>query len=230
MKWSRTAFDPLARVGAWLTFLCLIAPGCSAPKPVARQPDAGALARFEVDRPAAARLLAANPTLRTWVAEAFNTTVDGYRMIWSNEPPVTGALAEHGRHARERLLVIRVSSNLTPPDQIVACLFELLNARQLPRFMAIEERAKRGALTKDQFIDAILRVEHAPVVTLKSRFFDLCPLTEDELAQTRLCRSLREAPTDYEAFRAWRSSQPAHQAARARYELYFDTLLKGSLP
>lgn len=96
--------------------------------------------------------------------------------------------------------------------------------------MAIEKRAKRGGLTKDQFVDAILRVEHAPVVTLKSRFFDLCPLPEDEIAETRLCRSLREAPTDYEAFREWRSSQPAHQAARARYELYFDTMVKGSLP
>jgi hypothetical protein len=96
--------------------------------------------------------------------------------------------------------------------------------------MAIEERARRGALTKDQFVDAILRVEHAPVVTLQSRFFDLCPLTEDELAETRLCRSLREAPADFQAFRDWRHSQPAGQASRARYERYFETLVKPSKP
>ncbi|MCC7375012.1 MAG: hypothetical protein IT581_10165 [Verrucomicrobiales bacterium] len=209
-------------------WVCLFAGGCTLSRCGLARIGVVQISRLMADRSKVAELLKSNSALTDWLQEEFSIPVAGYRLVWSDEVPASGAPAEHARYERDKLLVIRVDPSLLPVDQVLGCLFECANCRQVTKFIAIEDQAKRGCISKTDFVDEFLRVEHEQVVLLKEKFFRVYPVAPAELAETRLCRSLQEAPSDYREFRRWRSEQPSGRRAITRYEEYFEWLTKDS--
>lgn len=182
------------------------------------------LDEFIQDRPAAAAILTVNPKLERWIRSETARTIDGYRMVWEDRAPESGAPAEHVRRGGTHEIVIRVSAALVPVDQILGLAFEAINARGLRRFQAITVQATEGHLDREQYIDAILRVEFDALRAVRARFPRLCPISPAEMAGTRLYRQLLEAPDGFEDFVAWRKQSPEGQRARTLYGEFYETI------
>ena len=98
------------------------------------------LDRFLTDRPKSAALLSEHLGLQQWLREQWSRPIGEYRIFWSDEQP-TVSMAEHGFMPHSKLIVMRISDELTAADQLTALCFEICNAQA---FSDIDEVAAQA--------------------------------------------------------------------------------------
>ena len=181
----------------------LVVVGCSSesPRQVRNQPHS--LDAFMEDRPQAGELLRQHPALEEWLRKQWNTQGEGYRIQWSNEKPPYGLSAGTGIVADGRLALIRISEQYAPPDQLVALCFETCNAQAHSRLEPLYSKAASGAISREDFVEAVGQVEFDTVLRVKDCIPRLLPLSSNEVAATLLYRSLLEVPTDFAVYKEW---------------------------
>lgn len=215
-----------------LAGLALLAVACLLPACRPHPGPRGALDRLKADRIGVAVVLAQHPGLERALHAEFARPVNGMRLEWSDQSPLSGAPAEHEWDGPGRRIVVRASPDLPPGDQLLAVFFELANARSLPLFLALERDAVAGRVGRDDFPDEMVRIEHGTVVAAKHLFPGLLPLSESERERHRLYADLLRAPEDFDAFLEWRRQEFAEGYARNR-ELYlrqYDELMARGVP
>jgi hypothetical protein len=158
------------------------------------------------DRPKAGDLLREQPGLQEWLRTAWSSPIEGYWIQWSNDRPTNGPPAETAIVSEDRLLLIRVSDELAPPDQLVALCFETCNAQVHSRVDALSSKASLGTISRDDFIEEIGEVEYTSVLRARECVPKLFPLSSNDIAATSLYRSLLEVPTDFAAYKEWSRS------------------------
>jgi hypothetical protein len=183
------------------------------------------LGAFESDRKAASTLLVEYPALKEKLQAALSQSVEGYRLAWSNADPHSGAHAEHSAKRDTAVILIRVSANLHPADQILGLFYESLNAHGFRDFTRIAKDARDRLIRRDEFIDAILAVEHRALVRMKETCQVDFVLPAEVAAVTRLYRLTLEAPTDPHLFMSWYRARPEYARASALYGEYFDSMV-----
>jgi hypothetical protein len=183
--------------------------------------------RFIEDRPAAARLLAEHPALGTWLRTQWKAPIGEYRIYWSNDQPAV-SMAEHGLMPEYKLIVIRVSQNLVPADQLEALVFEICNAQQFSNVDALDADAAAGHLTREDYLNRINRLEFEAVLRVKTIFPPMLPLSREDLAATNLYRYLLKVPDDFHEYEKWSSSIPNsnYQRNQKFYGQRYDRLVK----
>jgi hypothetical protein len=198
--------------------------GCRSSPHQGPRDESAALQGFIADRIAAASLLGEYPGLGDKLRVALVRSIDGYRIAWSNEEPRSGAPAEHSAHQDLGTIQIRVSANLHPADQIVGLFYEALNAQRFREFVKTVEEAKVGKLSREEFIDRIVRVEHKAIVLLKVVCQSAFVLPADVEGGTTLYRAILASPTDPSTFMSWRRSRPEYARTAVLYGGYFDVI------
>jgi hypothetical protein len=186
------------------------------------------LDQFLADRPAPAVLIRRYPALEQALRAQLDRSIGGCRLLWSDEPPL-GTQAQHIR-IRDKdgtHLEIRVSDRLVPTDQVLGLYYESLNAEGLPRFQALEAQASAHKITRDQFIDGILAIEHDALIRTQETFPKLMPLSPFQIRVTSLYIRVKQTPKDFRASQAWaiRTKSANYARARESYGQAYDRLL-----
>ena len=167
--------------------------------------ESHSLDRFIEDRPASARLLAQHSALATWLRTEWKAPINEYRIYWSNDQPAI-SLAEHGFMPEYKLIVIRVSRNLVPADQLESLVFEICNAQEFSNIQALDADAAAGGVTREDYLNRINQLEYNAVLRVKKIFPPMLPLSPEELAATNLYRHLLKVPDDFHEYEKWISS------------------------
>jgi hypothetical protein len=186
------------------------------------------LDQFMADRPQAANLLHQHPALEQWLRTEWARPTGDYRVYWNNEPPVASSTAEHVPEIHYHIIVIRVSKNLAPVDQLLALSYEMCNAQGRAEFDSVTAQAAAGTITRKEFVDGIEAKECDAILRLKECFPKLLPLSSNEVATTTLYCELLEVPAGFYEYQAWciRTHSQNYLHAQELYGNQYDQLAK----
>jgi hypothetical protein len=182
---------------------------------------------FLGDRPQSAALLRNHPLLQEWLSAQWRIPIQDYRIFWSDDPPAIN-LAEHGFMPDSKLIVIRLSNQLTPIDQLTALCFEICNAQGFSDIDELAEEAKRGGLSREEYIRRKSEIEFHAVLRTRGILRERLPLSLDDQQATNLYRHLMVAPAEFEAYRLWNSRIAKSNYARTLeyYGVEYDQLAR----
>ena len=169
---------------------------------------------FLTDRPKAAEILNGNAVLEHWLMEAFSGAwTNGRQLVWERDAP--GGGARSSAHGSGNTFSIRVSAQLGGVDQLSALIFESVNAKGLPEISELNYRAHAHTISRDEYIDDILKHEHHAMVEVRSLLRQFLPLPKDQIANTEIYRIAIDVPESFSEFPAYLASK-RHSISVAR--------------
>lgn len=174
---------------------------------------------FLTDRPKAAEILNGNVVLERWLMEAFSGALtNGRQLVWEGDEP--GGGARSSAHDSGNIFSIRVSDQLGGVDQLSALIFESVNAKGLPEISELNYRAHAHTISRNEYIDDILKHEHQAMVEVKRLLRQFLPLSKDQIAKTEIYRIAIDVPESFSEFPAYLASK--HHSISAARKVYGD--------
>jgi len=158
------------------------------------------LAAFAQSRPEAGAILGNSAEIYEPLANAFSGMYTSVPLAWNPEEPQGNAYAENTPNMDRSRILIRVSSKLCALDQLSAFVYEAMNAQNEASFAALYQEAYEGSLSKSEFIQGILRLEHKSLKDTREFLALIKPFRDIDIAQTEFYRKMFETPTDFDAF------------------------------
>jgi hypothetical protein len=181
--------------------------------------DVAQLHHFLTDRPKAAAILNGNAVLEQWLTEAFSGAwTNGRQLVWESDEP--GGSARSSVHDSGNIFSIRVSAQLGGVDQLSALIFESVNAKGLPEISELNYRAHMHTISRDEYIDDILKHEHHAMVEVKDLLGQFLPLSKDQIAKTEIYRIAIDVPESFSEFPAYLASK--HHSISVARKVYGD--------
>jgi hypothetical protein len=104
------------------------------------------------------------------------------------------------------VLGIFVRENQPACDEGIEILFEVLNSKNEKRFKDLWDQAESGAISKQDYVKEMLRVELSAVVATKKLISNF-KLSEKEAAESHNYKWFMKSPTEFEKFLAYRRKQ-----------------------
>ena len=147
--------------------------------------------------------------------EAFSGIYTSVPLAWDPAEPNDNAYAEHKPSVNRKVINIRVSSTLTPLDQVACLVYEAINAQNEKLFTAITEEAHEGAMTKSEFILNILSLEHKSLKKTLAFLSNQSPYKDIDLSQTIFYSKMSGTPEDFDAFIEY-----LHRIKRDEYDVF----------
>jgi hypothetical protein len=123
--------------------------------------------QFTCDRPSTARIIEQHKFLHWMLVWHFSGQPSGQRVYWKCEEPRGISEAEHSGARAGYPAMIRVSSKVSPVDQCVCLLFELLNFHIDAEQILWTQGRKEQRKTRDEFAESCARLEHRAVIETK---------------------------------------------------------------
>ncbi len=157
-------------------------------------------------------LLSGEPSLNEYIDKEHDIVVLAAR---DPEEPNDNAYAEHKPSVNRKVINIRVSSTLTPLDQVACLVYEAINAQNEKLFTAITEEAHEGAMTKSEFILNILRLEHKSLKKTLAFLSNQSPYKDIDLSQTIFYSKMSGTPEEFDAFIEY-----LHRIKRDEYDVF----------
>lgn len=118
------------------------------------------IADFVESRPAVREIMYVGEELYEFMEKSFMGAYTSVPLAWDPSEPNDNAYAEHKPSVDRKVINVRVSSALSPLDQVACLVYEATNAQNEEQFAFITRQANQGELTKIEFIHSILRLEH----------------------------------------------------------------------
>lgn len=172
-------------------------------KPDSVQADPYALQQisaFVQSRPAVKPIITEGKSIYQFIEEAFSGTYTSVPLAWDPSEPNDNAYAEHKPSVNRKVINIRVSSILTPWDQVACLVYEAINAQNERQFTEITEEAHEGVMTKSEFILNILRLEHKSLKKTRAFLSKQSPYKDIDLSQTIFYSKMIGTPEDFDDF------------------------------
>lgn len=173
------------------------------------------LAEFARARPEAWAILRDSPEIVEFLRMAFQGASTSVPLDWNSNEPQGNAYAENTPSEDGASILIRVSSRLSPVDQIAALVYECRNARNETQFARYIREAFLGALTRQDFIHGILRLEHGTMKETRAFLAPLHPFRDLDSAPTEFYRKMRDTPEGFAEFIDY-----LHQLKRPEYDVF----------
>lgn len=173
------------------------------------------LAEFVRDRPEAGAILREIPEIVEFLRVAFQGAHTSVPLDWNSREPQGNAYAENTPGEKGASILVRVSSRLSPVDQIAALVYECRNARNEKQFATIIREAYLGTLAKEEFIHKILRLEHEKMKETRAFLAPLRPFRDLDPSQTELYRKMLGTPEGFAEFIDY-----LHQLKRPEYDVF----------
>ena len=173
------------------------------------------LADFVKARPAAGAVLKDIPEISAFLLKAFAGEYTSVPLDWSGEEPQGNAYAENTPNDINTFIRIRVSSKLSPEDQVAALVYECRNAQNEKLFAQHIRDAYLGSLGKEDFIREILRLEHQKMKETRA-FLTAIPFFKNlDATRTEFYRKMLGTPDGFEEFIAY-----LHRIKRPEYDVF----------
>ena len=173
------------------------------------------ISAFAESRPAVKPIIDEGKRIHQFMKEAFSGTYTSVPLAWDPAEPNDNAYAEHKPSVNRKVINIRVSSTLTPLDQVACLVYEAINAQNEKQFTAITEEAHDGAMTKSEFILNILRLEHNSLKKTLAFLSNQSPYKNIDLSQTIFYSKMSGTPEEFDAFIEY-----LHRIKRAEYDVF----------
>lgn len=201
--------------GNTFTVMLLAAFLCT-PKAVQADPYAlQQISAFAQSRPAVKPIIDEGKEIYQFMKDAFSGTYTSVPLAWDPAEPNDNAYAEHKPSVNRKVINIRVSSILTPLDQVACLVYEAINAQNEQQFTAITEEAHEGAMTKSEFILNILRLEHKSLKKTRTFLSNQSPYKDIDLSQTIFYSKMSGTPEDFDDFIEY-----LHRIKREEYDVF----------
>jgi hypothetical protein len=184
---------------------------------------------FFIPSPKLKALLGSNPAARTALsnayAGAFSGRIVGLYYFYSDTDAVARAYHFYPNTAGQAAVVVCVRENQEPWDELICILFELINSKNEEQFRALVERAKAGAIARDEFAKAVLRAEFEafkPTRDLVCSFH----LSRKERQKSYYYARLLDCPNDFDGFLSYTKELSPNRDPIKDYEAQYDALRK----
>ena len=216
MRWS--AIRRFKQILVYATFVSMVLLGAifCEPNPVMADPYAlQQISAFAQSRPAVKPIIAEGKEIHQFMEKAFSGTYTSVPLAWDPAEPNDNAYAEHKPSVNRKFINIRVSSALTPLDQVACLVYEAINAQNEKQFTAITTEAHEGAMTKSEFILNILRLEHKSLKKTLAFLSNQSPYKDIDLSQTIFYSKMSGTPEEFDAFIEY-----LHRIKRDEYDVF----------
>lgn len=150
-----------------------------------------------------------------FLINAFTGLYTSVPLAWDSAEPNDYAYAEHKPSVNRKLIKIRVSSTLSPLDQVACLVYEAINAQNEKEFTKITEEAHKGNMTKLEFIHSILSLEHKSLKKTYALLSKQEPYKNIELSKTIFYRKMSGTPGEFDAFLEY-----LQRIKRVEYDVY----------
>ncbi len=198
------------------TFLFLFTIHLLTPSPVKANAYAtDQISDFTRARPGTEEILEDGGKVRQFLIEAFSGLYTSVPLAWDPTEPNDNAYAEHKPSLNRKFINIRVSSLLSPLDQVACVVYESMNAQNEYQFTEITEEAHKGLMTKTEFIHNILRLEHKSLKKTRAFLIDQPPYRDVDLSQTIFFSKMYGTPEHFDDFIAY-----LHRIKRVEYDVF----------
>jgi len=125
-----------------------------------------------------------------------------------------------------KTIVIAVSENLQPVDQLIQLVFEMINSERDDKIQAICEQATLGRLGRQDFAVAVVKEEFAAYPKLLA-FLSRLRLSKQEMEECVSYEQFVDAPQDFEAFVSYeKTGSLKGRDIFKEYEAKYDALFK----
>lgn len=126
-------------------------------------------------------------------------------------------------------VIIACRGDVSPCDQFVGLLFEIINSRGESSFQSLFQQAEAGTISKTNFVRSILTEEFIALRSTQKQIGQL-RITEKEIAESPTCKALIECPDNYNDFVTYirRLDAPDRDPLK-EYEEKYDLLRKGGI-
>lgn len=173
------------------------------------------LAEFARSRPEAGAVLRDIPEIVEYLRKAFQGAYTSLPLDWNSDEPQGNAYAENTPSDEGAFILIRVSSRLSPVDQVAALVYECRNAQNEKQFARILREACLGSLAKEVFIHEILRLEHQKMKETRAFFAPIRFFADLDVSQTEFYRKMIDTPEEFDAFITY-----LHRIKRSDYDVF----------
>lgn len=173
------------------------------------------LAKFADSRKEAAVHLETGTQYYRFLERAFEGLYTSVPLIWDSAEPQGNAYAENTPNDERTRIIIRVSSELPPLDQIAALIYECKNAQNEQIFGEYIQAAYMGNLTKTEFIHNILRLEHKKLKETRAFLTVQYPFSDMDPSRTEFYRRMLHTPENFDAFLDY-----LHRIKREEYDVF----------
>lgn len=173
------------------------------------------LAEFARARPEAGAILQGIPEIVEFLHKAFQGAYTSVPLDWDSDEPQGNAYAENTPSEDGAFIVIRVSAQLSPADQVAALVYESRNAQNEKQFAQFIREAYMGSLAKQDFIREILRLEHKKMKETRAFFAPLQHYRDLDVSRTEFYRKMLGTPEGFEDFINY-----LHQVKRPEYDVF----------
>ena len=181
----------------------------------AGDPAGDELAEFTRSRPAAGMVLRETPEVVEFLRAAFRGAYTSVPLNWDAQEPQGNAYAENTPSDEGGCILVRVSSRLSPVDQVAALVYECRNAQNEKQFARRIREAYLGGVSKQEFIQEILRLEHGKMKETRAFLAPLRTFRDLDVAETDFYRKMLGTPEEFEAFLDY-----LHRIKRPDYDVF----------
>ncbi|GAB4343896.1 MAG: hypothetical protein Kow0089_20000 [Desulfobulbaceae bacterium] len=166
-------------------------------------------------RPGIEEVLRQGEGVRRFLLDAFSGMYTSVPLAWDASEPNDNAYAEHKPSVNRKVINIRVSSLLTPPDQVACMVYEAINAQNEKQFTMLTEQAHEGLLTKTEFIHRILMLEHKSLKRTRAFLSRQEPYRSMDISTTVFYRKMMGTPDGFDNFLEY-----LKEIKRKEYDVY----------
>lgn len=173
------------------------------------------ISAFAQSRPAAKPIIDEGKGIYQFMEKAFSGIYTSVPLAWDPAEPNDNAYAEHKPSVNRKVINIRVSSILSPLDQVACLVYEAINAQNEDQFTEITEEAHEGVMTKLEFIHNILRLEHKSLKRTLAFLSKEKPYKDIDLSQTIFYSKMSGTPEEFDDFLEY-----LHRIKRDEYDVF----------
>jgi len=158
------------------------------------------LSAFAGSRQGVGTVINESKEVHAFLLKAFTGLYTSVPLAWDPREPNDNAYAEHKPSLNRKLINIRVSSKLNPLDQVACMVYEAINAQNEKEFAKLTDEAHSGDLTKTEFIDSILRLEHKSLKKTREFLSSHEPFKGADISKTVFYSKMNGTPEEFDAF------------------------------